>query len=544
MENIFITKLRKHWYAFSIITVILIAALIRGLQLGKIPHGMTWDEAAIGYNGYSVITTRRDEWLNFLPISFKSFGDFKAPLAIYVTGLFTYFLGINVLAVRLPFFIASLFSILGIIKLTAQLFKNHPLQQYYSVFAGFILALSPWHIHYSRAGFESGIALTFLIWAILYLEKTIENTFKNKKETLISVTLFVAAVYTYHSSKIVIPLIGLLYLSNHKKNILKNIKKIYIPFGVFIIGLLPFIADSILGEGLTRAGVTIFSSKISLLEKCMYIIKGMLIHFSPGYLILGETTTLRHSTGYLGVLFPTTAFLFFVGMVSVFFNKKLKNKVTLRKAILLMMIGILPAAVAFEVPHSNRALLALPGFIITAIFGLDYIVEAFKNTKIDTSVLGTHGEKNIIAKAIIGTLLAGQVLFSVSFLHYYFTEFSKTSVDAFNDGYLEAFEIVKKYEMGIEGYPEAEKIVFSTEYGQPYIYALFSKHISPIEYNNGALIKYEFYPEITVADLDRPNAVIVGAATDELPTQRAKYLVYGSDGKIRFQIFYTGETAQ
>ena len=100
--------------------------------------------------------------------------------------------------------------------------------------------------------------------------------------------------------------------------ILKNIKRLYIPFGLFIGGLLPFIADSVLGEGLTRAGVTIFSSDLTVLEKLTYIIKGILIHFSPGYLMLGETTTLRHSTGYLGVLLIPTAVFFFSGFISLF----------------------------------------------------------------------------------------------------------------------------------------------------------------------------------------------------------------------------------
>ena len=297
MEKLFIKKITNKWYLYAVISIIAIAGLIRGYQLGIVPHGMTWDEAAIGYNGYSVLTTRRDEWLNLLPISFRSFGDYKAPLAIYLNGLFTYAFGMNLFAVRVPFFIASLFSVLGIIKLTEQLFKKHTLQKQYAAFAGFILALSPWHIHYSRAGFESGLALAFLIWALLLLEKSIENTFKNTKELILSIILFVAAIYTYHSSKIVIPLIGLVYLFSYKKIIFKNIKNLFLPLGLFIFGLLPFIADSLLGEGLTRAGVTIFSSDLSIIDKLIYIIKGILIHLSPGFLVLGETTTLRHSTG-------------------------------------------------------------------------------------------------------------------------------------------------------------------------------------------------------------------------------------------------------
>ena len=73
--------LKKHfWLILALIT--LIALGLRLYQIGQVPHGMTWDEAAIGYNGWAVITTHRDEWFKLMPISFKSFGDYKAPFAI------------------------------------------------------------------------------------------------------------------------------------------------------------------------------------------------------------------------------------------------------------------------------------------------------------------------------------------------------------------------------------------------------------------------------------------------------------------------------
>ncbi len=42
------------------------------------------------------------------------------------------------------------------------------------------------------------------------------------------------------------------------------------------------------------------------------------------------------------------------------------------------MAGLIPAALGEEVPHSNRALLALPGFLFLAVYGLDKLVAKFK----------------------------------------------------------------------------------------------------------------------------------------------------------------------
>ena len=254
--------IKKNWYVFSIFVILLVAALIRFYQLGIIPHGMTWDEAAIGYNGYAVLNTRRDEWLVRLPVSFMSFGDYKAPFAIYLNGIFTYLFGMNLFAVRLPFTLASIFAVLGIILLTREVFKKHALQQYYSLFSGFFLALSPWHIHYSRAGFESGMSLAFTIWGIYLLLLSVRTKFKFKIISSLGSVFFVLSIYTYHSAKVVVPLIGLITVILFFKVIRNNIKETIIPLIIFLGGLYPFIKDSLFGEGLTRAGVTIFSSDL------------------------------------------------------------------------------------------------------------------------------------------------------------------------------------------------------------------------------------------------------------------------------------------
>ena len=95
----------RWWIGLVIIT--LLGLGLRLYKLGEVPQGLTWDEAAIGYNGYAVWTVRRDEWLHFLPISFQSFGDYKAPLAIYGVGFLSLFLGLSPWVVRLPFALAG-----------------------------------------------------------------------------------------------------------------------------------------------------------------------------------------------------------------------------------------------------------------------------------------------------------------------------------------------------------------------------------------------------------------------------------------------------
>ena len=544
------------WYWFLVLSILVLSIFLRFYKLGTVPHGMTWDEAAIGYNGFAIFNTRRDEWLQRLPVSFQSFGDYKAPLAIYLNGIFTYLFGLNLFAVRLPFAIFSIIGIFGMILLVEEVFKDNRYSRFYALFAGLLMSTSPWHLHYSRAGFESGMALTFLIWGLLFLIKLSKNNFKNIWQSLVVVLSFVAAIYTYHSSKVMVPLLLISFFVLFFKSIVKNFKSLIFP-GVIFVGLLfPFIKDSLFGEGLTRAGVTIFSSDITTLEKFVYILKSYGAHLSANFLIFGETTTLRHGSGFLGVLSITTFILAIFGLISFLVKSSsslVKNaasfaiKATTKKSLNkdkyvflgLIIIGLLPAAISLEVPHSYRSILALPGFILMAIYGVDWLIIKIRESKINKKVLGSHGETNIVLKSVIGSFLLFHIFLTVAFLNHYFTVFAKESADSFQDGYLEAFEIAQKYEKGLDDYPEVDKILFTSDYGQPYIYALFSRKTNPIWYRGGSLIKYEFTDKIDVGDLQRNNTLIVASATDELPIEKIKQIIFGSDGKVRFQIFLT-----
>ena len=48
------------------------------------PPGYHRDEAALSYNAYSISTSLRDEDGGFLPLFFRSFGDYKSPLYPYL----------------------------------------------------------------------------------------------------------------------------------------------------------------------------------------------------------------------------------------------------------------------------------------------------------------------------------------------------------------------------------------------------------------------------------------------------------------------------
>lgn len=529
--------------------ILLSAVLLRFFLLAEVPHGMTWDEAAIGYNGWSVATKGRDEWLTRLPISFRSFGDYKASFAIYVVGAFTRFFGPTLLAVRLPFALSGVAAVVGIMIVVKLLWQSlydarphNPRLEFPSltsnsaaILAGALLATSVWHIHYSRIGFESGMALNFVLWGMAgtfwLLLKGKSPLDESKKSSLLrgvigvaTAVSFAASLYTYHSSKIVVPLLLFVVLVFWRDRVRQVWKGLLIWSLFFTLLLGPLLLDSLFGRGADRFNqATIFRLSQDPIVIITTLFKNFIVHFTPAYLVHGQTDTLRHGSGQYGVLYLTELFLVLLGTLGGIYQWLKKKRVVLSYRMVIfglawIVIGTLPAVIGVDVPHSNRMLLALPGFIILAVSGWQWVAETFKG--------------DLMAPAILGTTLLLQLFFVSSYLHHYYGTFAKTSAADFADGYLEAVEYAKQYEDSVD------KVLFTNSYQQPYIYTLLGRRTTPYQYHAGSLIKYEFTDKITVGDLMRKNTLII-ATPEQLDYRVATHLVKGSDDSIRFVIVKT-----
>src|SRR3989344_1300457 len=107
-----------------LLVILILAFIVRIVFLDISPPGFNADEAALGYNAYSLITTGKDEWGQTFPLVFKSFSDYKPGLYVYLAIPFVWLLGLNELAVRLPSVLLGSFSIILIYLLAKELFRK------------------------------------------------------------------------------------------------------------------------------------------------------------------------------------------------------------------------------------------------------------------------------------------------------------------------------------------------------------------------------------------------------------------------------------
>src|SRR3989337_4126255 len=106
-----------------LILILSLAAILRFWELDSYP-ALNADEAAIGYNAYSLIQTGQDEHGNPWPIHFQSFNDFKPGLYFYLVLPFVKVLGLNAWAVRIPGALLGVLTVLAVYLLVKELFSN------------------------------------------------------------------------------------------------------------------------------------------------------------------------------------------------------------------------------------------------------------------------------------------------------------------------------------------------------------------------------------------------------------------------------------
>src|SRR4030042_2816979 len=190
--------------------VFLLASVLRFYQLGQNPPSLDWDEASLGYNAYSLLKTGKDEYGNTWPISIRSFNDYKPPLYTYISIPFIAIFGLTEFSVRLPSVISGVIAVAVLYFITKELFSNHLNSSPYfkkmnsiPIISALLLCISPWHIQFSRVAFEANLALTCFMVAVLYLIKALKRP--NNMWFTISSIFFVLTMYTYHSTRLIVP---------------------------------------------------------------------------------------------------------------------------------------------------------------------------------------------------------------------------------------------------------------------------------------------------------------------------------------------------
>ncbi len=464
----------------EIICLILIVVLAAALRFYKItinPPHLYWDEASIAYNAYSVNQTGKDEWGENNPFLFKSFGDYKLPLYIYVVALSQRLFGLTDFAVRFPSALAGVLTVATMfwlvkeeLYLVGQKYKQFPFVNHpgaTALLAAFLLAISPWALQFSRAGFEANLALFCRGFALLFFLLAIR---KNIKYLFASFFFFAASVYTYHSAAISAPLILLVLLILFRQELLVKWKTVVVA-GLFLaLLILPYLPSYVFSaHGRVRAT----SESVLHMEgnPMKNFVDNYVANFSLDYLFFHGDQGGRHSVKKLGELYLWQLPAVLAGL---YFLLRYRSRASVIM-ITWVLIAALPVALTRVSPHALRGLLAVRSWQTITAIGVAFLLWKTRHR--------------------FSWMLIPIVLYSfLLYLHLYYIHYPRAYAADWQDGRRQTIAFVKSIEKNYD------KIYVGEEFEPIYIWLYWPidpKTVQESGHNNKEFGKFVYFnPEI------------------------------------------------
>lgn len=465
----------------SLVVILILGAALRLWGLSGNPPHLTSDEAALGYNAYSILKTGKDEHGEFLPVIFKSFGDWKPGLYIYLLAPFVAALGLNEWSVRLPSAFAGIVAVWLIYLVVQKLFKHSR----WALLSALFLAISPWHLQFSRGAWEANIALTLTLGGIYFFLKAVDGGPRNLP---LSAAFFALTLWTYQGAKLSSTLVVLGLGAAFWWSFIKIPRKIII--NSVLLGILisvPVLISLVQGKTGRLEIYSIFSYERSPetvqeilkpdkvgINSWQYVLfhperlnfaRGILArwfnHYSPRFLFFeGDWSSTRHSVPNAGVILLLDALFLLTGLAVL-------SRIGRNNAAILLWIWLLlaplPAALSKDSIQAVRSFnMVIPLAIILAL-GAALLWEKAKS----------FGRYRLFFYSLFSILYLSNYLY---YLDQYWVHAPQKNSQYWQYGYKQmvgkATPLMSKY----------EEVVIKQDYAQPYIFFLFYQRYDPVKY--------------------------------------------------------------
>lgn len=480
--------------------IILLAFVLRFYKVAEIPPSLNWDEVSIGYNAYSILKTGEDEWGVSFPLHFKSYGEYKLPSQVYFSIPGIWIFGLNEFGVRITPVIYGTVSVFLLFLLSKRMFNRTGV----SLLSAFLLAISPWHIHLTRASFESSFALFWILLGFWLLTKG----FYNRIYLCLSSVPLAVSFYTYNSARVFTPMFLFANWFLYFKDFLKIKKYFFLSAVLFFFLLIPAAPFILSGEGSARYKLVSITDDPGLIPRIneargnsnlpyplpilvhnkvsyvtFYFLRNYLTHFTPDFLFLNGAPHKQHHVQGIGELYLFQAPFFLLG-VYILIKRKEKFRWFIFSWVLLSFV---PVSITNDsIPHALRTLIVAPALQIITAYGIYefFIRIKYKNKRLFLSTL-----------LLFGIII---VLSFVNYLYLYFEQYPKKYSRDWQYGYKQAVEYIQ------ENKDKYDLVVFTRHYGEPHMFTLFFTKHDPAEFRNDKnLNRFETYDWIRVLNFDK-----------------------------------------
>lgn len=367
MPNKFVAFLKQHW---PLILIVLVAAFLRFFRLDSLPPGLHPDEAANGLDIIGMIDQGK------FAVVFDSNGP-REGLFLYLQGFFVWVgqalsiasLNYTTLALRLAPALIGVLTVFGLYKLTKEFFNKN-----IALFSAAALAISSWHIQFSRNGFRAIMTPLVLVFLFYFFIKAYREG--KIRDYVWAGAWLGLGFYTYLSFRM-IPLVFLallvFILVTDKKFFSKNLKKLGYFFLVFLVCMIPMVIHffHVPADILGRASTSIFGQG----GNPAMILADNILKTLQMFNFAGDSN-FRHNVASLPMLEPIMGVLLWVGLLVACFRIK---KIEYFILIVWAAVMSLPEIMTGEgIPHALRMVGVIPVVFIFVALGFDRFAEALR----------------------------------------------------------------------------------------------------------------------------------------------------------------------
>jgi len=389
---------------FIILTgfIVLLALALRLYRISDNPPAIFVDEASMGYNSYQLLKTGRDEFGVSHPILFKSLGDYRLGLPVYLNIPAIAVFGLSEFSIRLTGVIIGVIGIIFLILITKEIYNERA-----ALLVGLLTAICPWHIHFSRWGIECIYFPTMLSIAVYFFIKSLKKCLYLP----ISSFFFGLTIYTYFASLVIIPIVVIIAV------IIWIFKKGRKDFGYLILSLLViFIVSLPIFIGLTNGALlsrwkSINTTKTTLENRITHGIKIYIDNVSLNFLFLKGDIDMpghfvsRHSVRGIGELYLFQLPLLIIGLFFVIFKKRTLGNMFMLALLLIFPLG---SVVGNDTAMATRSITGILPLSFFSGVGFDKVLDLIKLIKNNILRMFTY---LFISLVIVSSVLIYLILF-------------------------------------------------------------------------------------------------------------------------------------
>lgn len=359
--------LRARWPILALFLIFLLALAVRTVDLTDNPRGFFADEASFGVNADLILHTGKDEYGEFLPLLFRAFGEYKLPIFAYAELPFIAVLGRTELAVRLTAAVIGSLTVIATYLLAKELFKREAA----ALAAAALLAILPWHIHYSRVGMEIVVLplmLSISLWLFL-------RAMRQGSSIVPAVVAFGLTFYSYRAAWVLVPPLMLVLVAMYYRELLKRRREWLASAVILLMFGLPLLRHVLSDTGDRSTDVSIFKAHSG--QGTVHLFWDFYkSYFSPSFLFeKGDNQeVLRHYLPGHGELYWFLAPLIVIGVIA------LLVRLERRSVIVIALLAFFPlsGALSDHSPISSRTIAGSLAFVLVCTAGIALVFEVLE----------------------------------------------------------------------------------------------------------------------------------------------------------------------